>query len=102
MTSGCTAAELRKIPVKATVVNSDRFGIMWHGGGTVDISGGTIFNTGETTFLDKGQNIAITVDGSKGAKLNPGNGVILQLMDDDDPGPVPPAMTNTGYLASED
>ena len=78
------------------MVNSDRFGIMWHGGGTLDISGGTIFNTGETTFLDKGQNIAITVDGSEGAELNPGNGVILQLMDDDDPGPVPPDMTNTG------
>jgi hypothetical protein len=69
---------------------------MWHGGGTVDISGGTVFNTGETTFLNKGQAIAITVDGSEGAQLNPGNGVILQVMDDDDPGPVFPAMTNTG------
>ena len=27
------------------------------------------------------------MDGSKGAQLNPGNGIILQLMDDDDPGP---------------
>jgi hypothetical protein len=35
------------------------------------------------------------VDGSKGAELNPGNGVILQVMDDDDPGVVPPALTNT-------
>jgi hypothetical protein len=93
---GLSAAELAALPVKQTIVNSDRFGIMWHGGGTLDVSGGTIFNTKETTFLDKGQTIAVTVDGSKGAKLLPGNGVIMQLMDDDDPGPVFPAMTNTG------
>jgi hypothetical protein len=77
-------------------VFSIRFGIMWHGGGTVDISGGTVFNTKETTFLNKGQAIVIKVDGAKGARLNPRNGVILQVMDDDDPGPVFPAMTNTG------
>ena len=46
----------------------------------MDISGGTISNTGETTFLDKGQAISITVDGSKGAQLNPGNGVIMQMI----------------------
>ncbi len=78
------------------MVNSDRFGVMWHGGGTLDISGGTVFNTKEATFLDKGQAIDITVDGSKGAELNPANGIIMQVMDDDDPGPVMPAMTNTG------
>jgi hypothetical protein len=93
---GLTDRELRRIKKRPTIVNSDRFGIMWHGGGTVDISGGTVFNTGETTFLNKGQAIAITVDGSEGVQLNPGNGVILQVMDDDDPGVVMPAMTNTG------
>jgi hypothetical protein len=93
---GLSNRELRALKPRPTIVNSQRFGIMWHGGGTLDISGGTIFNTGETTFLDKGQAIAITVDGSQGAQLNAGNGVILQVMDDDDPGPVPPAMTNTG------
>lgn len=93
---GLSAKELRRIRKRPTIVNSDRFGIMWHGGGTLDVSGGTIFNTGETTFLDKGQAIAISVDGSEGARLNPGNGVILQVMDDDDPGPVMPSMHNTG------
>jgi hypothetical protein len=93
---GLTDKELKDIKQKPTIVNSDRFGIMWHGGGTLDVSGGTIFNTGETTFLDKGQAIAITVDGSEGAELNPGNGVIMQVMDDDDPGPQPPFMYNTG------
>jgi hypothetical protein len=92
---GLTVRELRQIRRRPTIVNSDRFGVMWHGGGSVEISGGTVFNTGETTFLNKGQAIAINVDGSKGARLNPRNGVILQMMDDDDPGPVFPAMTNT-------
>ncbi len=93
---GLSARELACIKRRPTIVNSRRFGIMWHGGGTLDISGGTIFNTCETTFLDKGQAIAITVDGARGARLNAGNGVILQVMDDDDPGPVFPEMTNTG------
>jgi hypothetical protein len=91
---GLTAKELRSIRKRPTIVNSGRFGVMWHGGGTVDISGGTVFNTGETTFLNKGQAITINVDGSLGARLNPRNGVILQVMDDDDPGPTLPAMTN--------
>ncbi|MGD8835786.1 MAG: hypothetical protein PVJ84_11435 [Desulfobacteraceae bacterium] len=93
---GLTAQELRRIEKRPTIVNSKRFGVMWHGGGTVEISGGTIFNTGETTFLNKGQAISLTVDGAEGAQLNPGNGVILQVMDDDDPGPVFPSMHNTG------
>jgi hypothetical protein len=92
---GLTAWELQHIRRQPTIVNSIRFGVMWHGAGSVDISGGTIFNTGETTFLNKGQAIAINVDGSKGARLTPHNGVILQMMEDDDPGPVFPAMTNT-------
>jgi len=92
---GLTEAELAALPARPTVVNSDKFGIMWHGGGTLDVSGGTVFNTGKTTFLDKGQAITIRVDGSEGAKLNPGNGVIMQLMDDDDPGPNFADMTNT-------
>ncbi len=84
---GLTAKELAKIPDKPTVVDSDRFGIMWHGGGTLLVDGGTIFNTKEATFLDKGQTIDITVDGSDGAQLNPANGILMQVMDDDDPGP---------------
>jgi len=84
---GLTKKELKAIPNKSTVINSERFGIVATGSGAVDISGGTIFNTGETLFLSKGATIAISVDGSKGAKLNPRNGVIMQLMDGDDPGP---------------
>ncbi len=93
---GLTEAELSALPVRQTIVNSRRNGIMWHGGGTLDITGGTVFNTKETVLVDKAQVIRVTVDGSQGAQLNPGNGIIFQLMDDDDPGPVFPAMTNTG------
>jgi hypothetical protein len=82
-----TEEDLAAIPDQPTVVNSRRFGIMWHGGGTLDVSGGTVFNTKEAVFLDKGQAITITVDGSGGVELNPENGVIMQLMDDDDAGP---------------
>jgi hypothetical protein len=85
---GLSARELADIPVRATVVNSRRFGVMWHGAGSVDVSGGTILNSRESTFLDKGQQVAITVDGSGGARLNPGNGIIMQVIENDDPGPV--------------
>jgi len=93
---GLTAAELSQLRVRPTVVNSDRFGVMWHGAGSADITGRTQFNTKETTFLDKGQHIDVTFDGSMGAALNPENGVLLQVMEDDDPGPVFPGGFNTG------
>ncbi|SHH29046.1 hypothetical protein SAMN05443575_3630 [Jatrophihabitans endophyticus] len=95
---GLTSRELRAIPRRNTVINSRRFGMMWHGAGTVAIDGGTVVNTKEATFLDKGQQIGVDVDGSSGARLNPANGVLLQLMEDDDPGPqmVNGKLLNTG------
>lgn len=84
---GLTPRELASIPDRPTIVNSKRFGFMWHGAGTLSISGGTIVNSKEATFLDKGQQIGITVDGSQGAKLNPANGILEQVMENDDPGP---------------
>lgn len=95
---GLSAGELARLPVRSTVINSRRFGVMWHGAGSVDVSGGTQLNSRETTFLDKGQQVAIDVDGSQGASLNPGNGTLMQLMEDDDPGPqmVDGKLLNTG------
>ena len=93
---GLSATELAQLPVESTTITSDRFGVMWHNRGTVDISGGTTIATDETLFLDKGQQIGVTVDGSEGATLDAGNGVLLQVMDNDDPGPVPPLLLNTG------
>src|SRR5208283_1254607 len=41
--------------------------------------------------------VTINIDGSGGAQLNPANGIIMQVMDDDDPGPV--NSMNTGVYA---
>lgn len=65
-----------------TVVNSQAFGIMAHNTGTINVENGTIFNTEDTVFLLKVGGVEVNVDNSQ---LNTGNGVILQLMDNDDP-----------------
>ncbi|WP_252131608.1 hypothetical protein [Clostridium caldaquaticum] len=85
---GLTSKDLDAIEEKQTTVKSSRFGVMWHGDGSVSVKDGTTFDTGKTTFLVKGASAHIDVDGSKGAQLKSGNGVLLQLMDNDDPGPV--------------
>lgn len=99
---GLTEKELKAIPNKNTVINSERFGIVATGNGTVDVSGGTIFNTGETMFLNKGATVAIAVDGARGVQLNAGNGVIMQLMDGDDPGPTGMPFTESGNAPERD
>ncbi|WP_329549323.1 hypothetical protein OG548_41230 [Streptomyces sp. NBC_01356] len=95
---GLTAAELAALPVRNTVVNSGHFGYMFFGAGTLKLDGGTVVNSEKATFLNKGQQTAITVDGSGGARLNPRNGIILQMIELDDPGPVnvDGKMLNTG------
>ncbi|MFJ4787279.1 hypothetical protein [Streptomyces sp. NPDC088794] len=86
---GLSNAELKALPVRSTVVNSGHFGYMFFGTGTLTLDGGTVVNSERATFLNKGQQTTITVDGSKGARLNPRDGVILQMIELDDPGPVP-------------
>ncbi|MHB9863731.1 hypothetical protein [Streptomyces sp. YIM S03343] len=85
---GLSATELAGLTPRRTTIDSLRWGVMWHGAGSVTVDGGTVFNTAKSTFLDKGQKVSITVDGSGGVRLNPGDGIILQVMEDDDPGPV--------------
>jgi len=83
---GLTAKELESIPVKQTIINSGYQGILWHGtGGKLTITGGTIIKTKGAMFIDKGAYTDIQVDGSQGARLNPGNGIMMQVMDDDEP-----------------
>lgn len=68
-----------------TVVTSGRFGVMMHqgsGGGTVRIEKGSTFVTGQTAILVKGRGTTIEIDA---AKLVPGNGVLVQTMENDDP-----------------
>lgn len=96
---GLTDKELQSLTEQQTTIKSKRFGIMWHSnGGSVNIEDGTIFDTEKTTFLVKGAPASIHVDGSKGSQIQSGNRVILQLMDNDDPGPVMTdgMMLNTG------
>ncbi|RPE37833.1 hypothetical protein EDD90_0696 [Streptomyces sp. Ag109_O5-1] len=86
---GLSNAELKSIPERNTVVNSGHFGYMFFGAGQLTLDGGTVINSERATFLNKGQQTTIKVDGSKGARLNPRDGIILQMIELDDPGPVP-------------
>jgi hypothetical protein len=62
---------------------------MWHADdNNLSITGGTVVNSPHATFLNKGSQTVVTVDGSKGARFNPGDGIIVQVIDNDDPGPV--------------
>lgn len=68
-----------------SVVNSTLYGILIFRakGGDIDVKQGTVFNTASSVFVVKGASPRINIDN---AILNPGNGVILQLMDSDEPG----------------
>ena len=85
---GLTSAELNKLPVQSTTVDAGRFMVLWYAAGSVTIDGGTQVNTGETAFVSKAVAGTVTVDGSDGAAVNAGNGVIFQLMDTDRPSSV--------------
>jgi hypothetical protein len=74
---------------EATVVKSGGFGVMWHQnkGGTVTVKEETEFDCGKTVFLIKsGGNIAVPNLVVDNAILKTGTGVILHLMESDDPG----------------
>ena len=69
---------------KVTTINSDTFGFMIHqGSNKLTIEEGTVVNSGYTSMLLK---TGCTMDAliSSGAKLNPGNGILLQVLDNDD------------------
>ncbi|MFJ3670577.1 hypothetical protein ACIPSE_29380 [Streptomyces sp. NPDC090106] len=85
---GLTTAELNKLKVKSTTVNAGRFMVLWYAAGSVTIDGGTQVNTGETAFVSKAVAGTVTVDGSEGAAVNAGNGIVFQLMDTDRPSSV--------------
>jgi len=66
-----------------TVVNSGRFGVMYFGSGDrLIIKNGSVFNTESTVIQLKSPGHDIVVDN---AELNPGNGILLQVMPMDDP-----------------
>ena len=67
---------------KNTVINSDAFGWMAHNSGNLTITEGTVVNTDNAAFLIKAGNVNMTV--SDGAKINSKDGIILQMIDNDD------------------
>lgn len=87
---GLREDELAAIEPRSCVLTSRGFGVMWHSGdgGSVTIGGGTRFSTAETMFVDKAVQMAITIDGSQGAELHAGNGVLVQIMETDNPGSI--------------
>jgi hypothetical protein len=85
---GLSEPQLSAIKQQPTVLHSRRFGVMWHGDGSVKVGDDTVFDTGLTSFLVKGAGATISIDGTRGAQLHAGNGVIVQVIDNDDPGPV--------------
>ncbi|MGB4661045.1 MAG: hypothetical protein WBI07_17875, partial [Mobilitalea sp.] len=65
-----------------TVINSDAFGFMAHNSGSLTITDGTEVNTDNATFLMKSGDVDLTVNDK--AVLNTKDGVILQMIDNDD------------------
>ncbi len=73
-----------------TKVDSGRFGVMSfrNEGGKLTITDGSVFNTDESAILVKGCAPIIEADSSV---IAPGNGIVLQVINSDDPG------SPTGY-----
>lgn len=83
-----TDEELAAIPEQGTIVNSKRFGFVASGSGEIDIAGNAKIHTGESFVMNMGQtDLVVNVDGSDGAEIHVDNGILLQVMDSDSPGP---------------
>ncbi len=63
-------------------LRSDAFGIMAHGNAELTLTDGTVMDTENASFLLKSGGVHIRADG--GARLAPRDGVLLQIIDDDD------------------
>jgi hypothetical protein len=72
-----------------SVINSSLYGVMIFrdSGSELKVNKRAILNSASSTFVVKGSNSHLNIEN---AVLNPGNGVILQLMDNDEPGMGPP------------
>lgn len=77
--NGCTEFK------DGSIVNSGRFGAFCHrhNGGWLKVNSGAQFHTKASCIVVKGSNLNIELDN---AVMDPGNGTILQLMDNDDVG----------------
>ncbi len=85
---GLTAEELAAIPLQGTIVNAKRFGFVVSGAGEITIGGNARIHTGEAFVMNMGQSgLVVNVDGSQGATIAADNGILMQVMDSDSPGP---------------
>lgn len=85
---GLTEEEIADIAYRNTVVNSKRFGFVVSGSGEINVEGNTQIHTNEAFVMNMGQSgLVVNVDGSEGAEIHVDNGIILQVMDSDSPGP---------------
>ncbi len=70
---------------KITTINSDTFGFMSHQGtDTINLENGTVVNSNYASFLIKNTQGDTTINVTNGVELNNANGVLLQVMDNDD------------------
>jgi hypothetical protein len=68
-----------------TTINSDTFGFMSHQGeDTINLENGTVVNSGYASLLIKNTQGDTVVNVTDGATLNPANGILMQVMDNDD------------------
>ena len=65
-----------------TVIDSDAFGFMAHGGGSLNILDGSRVESAYSTFLLKTAGVDVNLDNSHVISKN---GVLLEMIDDDDP-----------------
>ena len=77
---GSTVVEYEAGSDAPTIVNTV-WGIMSDGSGSIDFNEGSVWNSAEGTVLCKE---ADSVWNFRGAELHPGNGIIFQMMDNDD------------------
>ena len=96
LVSPVTGETVYEAPGKGRITRIDcEFGVMAHGDGKIVYTDGTEVNANNAVFLLKAGGVTCEVSG--GAKLKTGNGVILQMMDDDD-NLVGAAMTESGPM----
>lgn len=70
---------------KNTVINSDTFGFMAHqGSNTLTVENGTEVNSNYASLLVKDPQGTVSMNINSGSKLNNANGVLLQILDNDD------------------
>ena len=67
---------------RKTVIDSDAFGFMSHGPGTINLLDGTVVNSENASFLVRAGGLNVNI--REHAELNNHDGMLMQILDDDD------------------